>query len=98
MQLSAADKAVCVHRYSKLQSKSKRVGDLMQCGVRAFCVSRRNTRNRVGSAPPALYSAFQKMQLRGQGEGSQKGGESRGIRFLVRQCRATGHVFVFFAG
>ena len=75
MQLSAADKAVGVHRYSKLRSKSKRAGGWMQCGVRACCVSRRNTRNRVGSAPPALYSAFQNMQLRGQGEGGQKGGD-----------------------
>jgi hypothetical protein len=98
VQLSAADKAVCVHRYSKLQSKSKRAGGWMQRGVRAFCVSRRNTRNRVGSAPPTLYSAFQKMQLRGQGEGGEKGGESRGARFLVMQCCATRHVFVFFAG
>ena len=94
MQLSAADKAVGVHRYSKLRSKSKRAGGWMQCGVRACCVSRRNTRNRVGSAPPALYSAFQNMQLRGQGEGGQKGGEGRDIRYLVMQCCATKHVFV----
>ena len=90
MQLSAADKAVGAHRNSKLQSKCKRAGGEMQCGVRAFCVSRRNTQNRVGSTPPTLCSAFQKMQLRGQGEGSQKGGESRGvhggIRIAVRRC------------
>ncbi len=85
MQLCAADKAVGVHRYSKLQRASKRAGGWMQCGARAFCVSRRNTRNRVGSAAPALYSAFQKMQLQGASEGGQKGGESRGIRFLVGQ-------------
>ena len=43
MQLSAADKAVGVHRNSKLQSNCKRAGGWMQFGVRAICVSRRNT-------------------------------------------------------